>query len=105
MTILYYCINFFSPGVDMVPIKQIANVITLQDDITTQKCKQVNIKFWLMTSARRFCWICWILEDLYVCVCLSAQTQKISNVLIWKFGVLMTLAKDENWIEKLAKVF
>ncbi len=30
-------------GIDLVPIKSIPNVITLQEDITSARCKQVNM--------------------------------------------------------------
>lgn len=35
--------NCFIPGVDLVSIKPIHNVITMQEDITTDRCRQVNI--------------------------------------------------------------
>lgn len=35
--------NCFIPGVDLVSIKPIRNVITIQEDITTDRCRQVNI--------------------------------------------------------------
>ena len=33
----------FIPGVDLVSIKPIHNVITMQEDITTDRCRQVNV--------------------------------------------------------------
>ena len=33
----------FISGIDLVSIKPIHNVITLQEDITTDRCRQVNV--------------------------------------------------------------
>lgn len=38
---------WFLPGVDLVPIKPLPNVVTIQEDITTERCRQVTgISLW-----------------------------------------------------------
>lgn len=41
-------------GVDLVPIKPIANVVTLQEDITTDKCRQVQLAELMRTAGQTF---------------------------------------------------
>lgn len=42
MWYIFSLVIYFILGVDLVPIKAIHNVITIQEDITTDRCRQVT---------------------------------------------------------------